>query len=197
MIDKLIDWAIRFRWLVILGTVVLTFWIFRTITTMPVDVFPAFAPPQVEIETEAPGLAPEEVESLVTLPIESAINGAPGLDTVRSSSAPGISAVRAIFDWHTDIYQARQLITERLQQAQSKLPAGVEPPQLAPISSPIGTILNFALTIQPPKEGTAPTTATSMMELRRLVDWQLTNRLLAKCWSILLNYKPLMSRCSR
>jgi cation efflux system protein involved in nickel and cobalt tolerance len=179
MIDKLIDWAIRFRWLVILGTVVLTFWIFRTITTMPVDVFPAFAPPQVEIETEAPGLAPEEVESLVTLPIESAINGAPGLDTVRSSSAPGISAVRAIFDWHTDIYQARQLITERLQQAQSKLPAGVEPPQLAPISSPIGTILNFALTIHPPKEATAPATATSMMELRRLVDWQLTNRLLA------------------
>ena len=114
---------------------------------MPLDVFPSFAPPQVEIQTEAPGLAPEEVESLVTLPIESAINGTPGVTAVRSSSAAGISVVKVIFNWGTDIYQARQLVTERLQQAASKLPSGVETPQISPTSSPIGTVLQYAFTL--------------------------------------------------
>ncbi len=100
------------------------------------DVFPEFAPPQVEIQTEAPGLAPEEVETLITLPIESAINGTPGITTVRSASAVGLSVVKVIFGWSTDIYQARQLVTERLQQAASRLPEGVEVPQISPISSP-------------------------------------------------------------
>ena len=141
MLSAIIKWSIAKRWLVILGAIVLTFWIFRTIIQMPLDVFPSFAPPQVEIQTEAPGLAPEELESLVTLPIESAINGTPGVTAVRSSSAAGISVVKVIFNWGTDIYQSRQLITERLQQAQSKLPQGVETPQISPISSPIGTVL--------------------------------------------------------
>ncbi|NMG23089.1 efflux RND transporter permease subunit, partial [Brasilonema bromeliae] len=132
-------------------------------------VFPSFAPPQVEIQTEAPGLAPEELESLVTLPIESAINGTPGITAVRSSSAAGISVVKVIFNWGTDIYQARQLVTERLQQAQSKLPSGVETPQISPTSSPIGTVLQYAFTSQ----------STPLMEVRRIVDWQVTNRLLA------------------
>ncbi len=136
---------------------------------MPLDVFPPFAPPQVEIQTEAPGLAPEEIESLVTLPIESAINGTPGVTAVRSSSAVGISVVKVIFDWGTEIYQARQLITERLQQAQSKLPAGVEAPQISPTTSPVGTVITYAFTSE----------TTSLMEVRRLVDWQVTNRLLA------------------
>ena len=128
MLSAIIKWAIARRWLVILGAVIVTFWIFRTIVQMPLDVFPSFAPPQVEIQTEAPGLAPEEVESLVSLPIESAINGTPGVTTVRSSSAVSISVVRVTFDWGTDIYQARQLVTERLQQAIEKLPEGVETP---------------------------------------------------------------------
>lgn len=165
----MIQWAIARRWLVILGAMILTIWIFRTIIQMPLDVFPTFAPPQVEIQVEAPGLAPEEVESLVTLPIESAINGTPGVSAVRSSSAASISVVRVVFNWGTDIYQARQLVTERLQSAQSKLPAGIEIPQIAPISSPIGTIVTYAFTSQ----------TTDLMELRRIVDWQVTNRLLA------------------
>ena len=136
---------------------------------MPLDVFPPFAPPQVEIQTEAPGLAPEEIESLVTLPIESAINGTPGVTAVRSSSAVGLSSVKVIFDWGTEIYQARQLITERLQQAESKLPAGVETPQISPTTSPVGLVITYAFT-----SGTTP-----LMEVRRLVDWQVTNRLLA------------------
>jgi cation efflux system protein involved in nickel and cobalt tolerance len=169
MLSSIIQWAIARRWLVVLGAMILTIWIFRTIIQMPLDVFPAFAPPQVEIQTEAPGLAPEEVESLVTLPIESAINGTPGVTAVRSSSAASISVVRVVFNWGTDIYQARQLVTERLQSAESKLPEGIETPQIAPISSPIGTIVTYAFTSQ----------TTDLMEMRRIVDWQVTNRLLA------------------
>ncbi|HEY9761403.1 MAG TPA: efflux RND transporter permease subunit [Trichocoleus sp.] len=176
MLNSIIKWAIDRRWLVILGAIVVTVWIFRTVVQMPLDVFPSFAPPQVEIQTEAPGLAPEEVESLVTLPIESAINGTPGVTAVRSSSAAGISVVKIIFEWDTDIYQARQLVTERMQQAQDKLPEGVETPQLSPITSPISTVLMIALTPQPSGTGG---TATSLMDLRRTADWQITNRLLA------------------
>ncbi|MBD2195887.1 MULTISPECIES: efflux RND transporter permease subunit [Calothrix] len=169
MLSAIIKWAIARRWLVVLSTIILMIWIFRTIIQMPLDVFPSFAPPQVEIQTEAPGLAPEELESLVTLPIESAINGTPGVTAVRSSSAAGISVVKVIFDWGSDIYQARQLVTERLQQAQGKLPAGVETPQISPTSSPIGTVLQYAFTSD----------TTPLMEVRRIVDWQVTNRLLA------------------
>jgi len=169
MLSAIIKWAIARRWLVILGAMILTIWIFRTIIQMPLDVFPPFAPPQVEIQTEAAGLAPEEVESLVTLPIESAINGTAGVTAVRSSSAASISVVRVIFKWGTDIYQARQLVTERLQAARSKLPASVEAPQIAPISSPIGTIITYAFTAK----------SNDLMEVRRFVDWQVTNRLLA------------------
>ncbi|MFN9762323.1 MAG: efflux RND transporter permease subunit [Pseudanabaena sp.] len=169
MLSSIIKWAIARRWLVIVGAMILSIWIFRTIVQMPLDVFPPFAPPQVEIQTEAPGLAPEEVESLVTLPIESAINGTAGVSAVRSSSAASISVVRVIFNWGTDIYQARQLVTERLQSARSKLPASIETPQIAPISSPIGTILTYAFTSK----------NNDLMETRRLVDWQVTNRLLA------------------
>jgi len=169
MLSDIIKWSIARRWLVIIGAIVITFWIFRTIIQMPLDVFPSFAPPQVEIQTETPGLAPEEVESLVTLPIESAINGTPGVTAVRSSSAPGISVVKVIFNWGIDIYQARQLVTERLQQAESKLPEGVETPLISPISSPVATVLQYAFTSE----------TTSLMEVRRIVDWQVTNRLLA------------------
>jgi cation efflux system protein involved in nickel and cobalt tolerance len=169
MLSSLIKWSIAQRWLVILSAIVITIAIIRTIGQMPLDVFPTFAPPQVEIQTEAPGLAPEEVESLVTLPIESAINGTPGISAVRSSSAASISVVRVVFSWETDIYQARQLVTERLQSARNKLPQGVEAPQIAPISSPIGTVLTYAFTAS----------KTSLMDVRRIVDWQVTNRLLA------------------
>lgn len=174
MLGAVVQWVINRRWLVLIATVLITLWTFRAIPQMPLDVFPAFAPPQVEIETESPGLAPEEVESLVTLPIESAINGTPGVTDVRSASSAGVSVVKVVFQWGTDIFQARQLVTERLQQAQTKLPEGVEIPRLSPISSPIGTILKFALTVD-----SSSATATSMMDLRRIVDWQVTNRLLA------------------
>ncbi len=169
MFSTILRWVINRRWLVVLATIIVSLWTLYIIPKMPLDVFPPFAPPQVEIQTEAPGLAPEEIESLVTLPIESAINGTPGVTAVRSSSAVGLSAVKVIFDWDTEIYQARQLITERLQQAQSKLPAGVEVPQISPTTSPVGLVITYAFTSE----------TTPLMEVRRLVDWQVTNRLLA------------------
>nr|WP_322744161.1 MULTISPECIES: efflux RND transporter permease subunit [unclassified Coleofasciculus] len=148
MLNTILKWSIAQRWLIVIGAVIVTVWSFITVSRMPLDVFPEFAPPQVEIQTEAPGLAPEEVESLVTLPIESAINGTPGITTVRSASGVGLSVVKVIFKWGTDIYQARQLVTERLQQATTRLPEGVETPQISPISSPIGTVIQYAFTIE-------------------------------------------------
>jgi CzcA family heavy metal efflux pump len=177
MLNAILKWAIARRWLVVLGSLLLMLWIGRTVPQMPLDVLPAFAPPQVEIQTEAPGLAPEEVESLVSLPIESALNGTSGVTTVRSSSAAGISVVRVVFNWGTDLFQARQLVTERLQQAQGKLPQGVETPQISPPTSPIATIATYAFTID--RQPSSGQSSTSMMELRRLIDWQVTNRLLA------------------
>jgi CzcA family heavy metal efflux pump len=169
MLNSIVRWSIAQRWLVVLASVMISLWGIRVLTQMPLDVFPAFAPPQVEIQTEAPGLAPEEVESLVTRPIESAINGTPGVENVRSASAVGISVVKIIFGWDTEIYRARQLVTERLQQAQSQLPQGVEPPQISPVSSPLGATIKYAFT----------SNTTPLMEVRRTVDWQVKNRLLA------------------
>ncbi|MCU0533037.1 MAG: efflux RND transporter permease subunit [Hydrococcus sp. Prado102] len=169
MLNSIVKWSIAQRWLVVIASILITLWGIRVVTQMPLDVFPSFAPPQVEIQTEAPGLAPEEVESLVTRPIESAINGTPGVETVRSSSAVGISVVKVIFGWDTEIYRARQLVQERLQQATSQLPQGVEPPQISPVNSPLGAIIKYAFT----------TETTPLMEVRRIVDWEVKNRLLA------------------
>ncbi|MCY7323405.1 MAG: CusA/CzcA family heavy metal efflux RND transporter [Phormidesmis sp. CAN_BIN36] len=169
MLNSIVKWSIAQRWLVVLAAILISLFGLRVLSQMPLDVLPSFAPPQVEIQTEAPGLAPEEVESLVTLPIENAVNGTPGVTTIRSSSAVSLSVVKIIFGWGTDIYQARQLVTERLQQVQGKLPSGVGLPQIAPVTSPIGTIIKYAFT----------TETSSLMELRRIIDGQVTNRLRA------------------
>ncbi|MFB2920690.1 efflux RND transporter permease subunit [Aerosakkonema funiforme] len=169
MLNSIVKWSIAQRWLVVIASILISLWGFRVLTQMPLDVFPNFAPPQVEIQTEAPGLAPEEVESLVTRPIESAINGTPGLEALRSASAVGLSAVRAVFTSDTEIYRARQLVTERLQQVSSQLPQGVEEPEVLPVSSPLGVIVRYAFTSE----------TTPLMEVWRTVNWQVKNRLLA------------------
>jgi CzcA family heavy metal efflux pump len=136
----------------------------------PVDVFPEFAPPEVSIQTEAPGLSAREVEALVTIPIEQAIHGAPGLVTLRSSSAAGIATITCIFSDATDVLHARQTIGERLAVAQRRLPAGVETPGITPTVSASSTLLDVGLTAAP---GFDP------LELRALADWTLRPRLLA------------------
>ncbi|WJI25394.1 efflux RND transporter permease subunit [Thermosynechococcus sp. B0] len=144
MLNRILWWSIVQRWLVVLGAIALTIFGIFQLRQMPLDVLPEFAPPQVEIQTEAPGLAPEEVESLITLPIESVVNGTAGVETVRSASSLGLSVVKVVFSWQTNIYQARQLITERLQEVRDRLPPNASP-QISPITSPIATILMYAL----------------------------------------------------
>lgn len=153
MLNTIVKWSIAQRWLIVIASILISLWGLRVITQMPLDVFPAFAPPQVEIQVQASGLAPEEIESLVTRPIESAINGTPGLESLRSSSAIGISAIKTVFSWDTDIYRDRQLVTERLQGV--KLPQGVEQPEILPVNSPLGWAVKYAFSSQ----------STDMMEV--------------------------------
>ncbi len=140
-----------------------------TASRLPVDVLPDINAPTVTVLAESHGMAPEEVELLVTMPIETAINGVPGLRRIRSSSGIGISIVYAEFDWDVDPYRARQLVTERLQLAQGSLPAHVPPPVLAPMSSIMGEILFLGVS----GEDVDP------MDVRDFAEWELRRRLLA------------------
>ena len=164
--------SITQRWIIVIAAICITVWGIFSITQMPLDVFPEFAPPQVDIQTQAAGLAPEEVESQITLPIETAVNGLPGVTTVRSSSKVGLSMVQVVFDPNADIYRARQAVTERLQQITNQLPAGVHPPEISPLASPLATILQYAFTVT--AEG-----QTSLMDLRNFVDSTLTQQILS------------------
>lgn len=172
ILNQTLKTAIAQRWIIVIGAILVTVWGIFSLTQMPLDVFPEFAPPQVDIQTEAIGLAPEEVESQITVPIESAVNGLPGVTTVRSSSKVGLSMVQVVFDRDADIYQARQSVTERLQQIANQFPEGISPPEISPLVSPLGTILQYAFTVD--EQG-----QTSLMDLRRLVEVTLSNQILS------------------
>jgi len=172
ILNQTIKNSIAQRWLIVTCAILVTVWGIFSLTQMPLDVFPEFAPPQVDIHIEATGLAPEEVETQVTVPIESAVNGLPGVMTVRSSSKVGLSMVQVVFDQDVDIFKARQAVTERLQQVTNQLPEGVHPPEISPLASPLGTILQYAFTLNGQGQ-------TSLMELRQLVETTLGNRILS------------------
>jgi CzcA family heavy metal efflux pump len=166
---RLVQWSIDHHWMVIGFSTLLLAGGLWTARDMPVDVFPDLTAPTVTILTEGRGMAPEEMESLVTFPIESAINGASNVRRVRSATALGIAVVWVEFDWGTDIFQARQVVAEKLALVGGTLPPQVERPVLAPVSSIMGEILFFAISSD----------TQDPLELRTLADTVVRRRLLA------------------
>src|SRR5687768_3987837 len=146
MLNKVIDFALHNRLVVIVASALLIFMGSYTASTMEVDVFPDLTAPTVVILTEAHGMAPEEAERLVTYPIETAVNGASNVRRVRSSSSAGISIVWVEFNWGTDIYQARQIVNEKISVVSNQLPIGVSAPVMAPQSSIMGEIMLISVT---------------------------------------------------
>lgn len=169
MMDNLIRWSLQNRLFVVVAATALTLYGAVTAARMPVDVFPDLTAPTVTILTEAHGLAPQEVEALVTFPLESSVNGATGVRRVRSASGIGISVVWVEFDWGTDIYIARQVVNEKLQLVAAQIPPDIGPPTLAPISSIMGEILFLSVKSE----------QHSPLDIREAADWVIRKRLLS------------------
>jgi CzcA family heavy metal efflux pump len=176
MFDKLIKLSLENRLLILAAALLLLITGTFIAIRLPVDVFPDLTAPTVTVITEAHGMAAEEVEILVTFPIETAVNGATGVRRVRSSSAAGISIVWVEFDWGSDIYIARQIVNEKLQIAQSSLPEGIDRPVLAPISSIMGEIMLISVSLDSARAGNEKLTE---MDLRSIADWNIRRRLLS------------------
>ena len=168
MMSALVRFSIRFSGVIIgLATLIVLYGVF-SLTRSNLDVFPEFAPTQIVIQTESPGLSAELVESLVTQPIETSIAGTVGIESMRSQSIPGLSIVTIIFDEKTNIYRNRQVIAERLSTLSNKLPQGITP-NITPLTSSASTVLGIGLTSK----------TRSLTEIRTLVDWTIVPHLLA------------------
>ena len=169
MLNRIIKLSLRNRLVVLIGAVLLLIAGLYTAKNTDVDVFPDLNAPTVVVMTEANGMAPEEVERLVAFPIETAVNGATGVRRVRSSSTTGFSVVWVEFDWGTDIYRARQIVSEKTAVVEEMLPDGVGSPTLGPQSSILGELMFVSLTAD----------STSLQDLRTIADWTVRPRLLA------------------
>ncbi len=172
MWSKITEVSLRNRLLVICGLIAAVIIGFRIFQSAPIDVYPDINPPRITVLTEAHGWSPEEIETLVTLPIESSMNGAPDVTLVRSSSAIGLSLVFVEFEWGMDIYLARQMVSERLLLVASNLPEGVDAPIILPTSSLLGEIMEYALIDESESEE-----KLDPMEMRDIADWVVRFRL--------------------
>ena len=170
MFKWLLDNSLANRLLVVIVSVVLMAYGAFTLSRTPVDVFPDLNKPTVTLMTEAGGMAAEEVEQLITFPLEVTMNGLPGVESVRSTSSAGLSFLYVTFNWDTDIYRARQLVSERLSSMEEGLAEGVVP-RMGPISSIMGEIMQIAIPVDPSK--------ISAMAVREYADWVLRPRLLS------------------
>ena len=176
MLRTIVQTSLRQPFLVLALAAALMVWDTGTCRNAPLDVFPEFAPPLVEIQTEVPGLSTEEVESLVTVPLENALNGTPDLKTIRSKSVLGLSSIGLIFQDGTDLTQARQLVNERLAIEASRLPAVANPPViLAPLSS-TSRVLKIGIWSDKDEKGND---LMSQMEMTELARWTIRPRLMA------------------
>ena len=169
MLGALVRFSVRHRGIVVGLALALVVYGVNVLARAKLDVFPEFAPPQVTIQTEAPGFSAEQVEVLVTKPIEDAINGVTGIAVVRSQSIQGLSVITAVLSEGTNIYRARQSLAERLGEAQGRLPRSVAAPVISPLTSSSSTVLVIGITSK----------TRSLMEQRTFVDWTLRPRLLA------------------
>ncbi|HRR11500.1 MAG TPA: efflux RND transporter permease subunit [Tenuifilum sp.] len=169
MLDRIIGFSLRNKYLILISTLVLTVIGLRTVSNMDIDVFPDLTAPTVVVMTDAHGMAAEEVERLVTFPIETAVNGATDVRRVRSVSAQGFSFVWVEFDWGVDVLKARQVVSEKLIAVAQQMPLGVSQPMLAPQSSVMGEIFFIGLQAD----------STSMMELRTIAEWTVKPLILA------------------
>lgn len=169
MLSRLVRFSLRFRGLVIALACALAGYGLYAYSQADYDVFPEFAPPQIVIQAEAPGLAPEQVETLVTQPVENAVNGVEGIEALRSQSIQGLSLITITFKPRSDVYRARQTVAERLAAVASQLPQGVPAPVMTPLTSSTSVVLVAGLTSE----------TRTLMELRTLADWTLKPRLLA------------------
>ena len=170
MFEKLVHFSLHNRLIVVVVAVILMFYGAFTLTQMPVDVFPDLNKPTVTVQAEAGGMAPEEVEQLITAPLETAMGGIPGVESIRSVSSVGLAFVYVTFDWKTDIYRARQMVGERLSIAREQLPPGIEHVAMGPVSSIMGEIMSVALPIDPAK--------INPMAVREYADFVIRPRLL-------------------
>ena len=169
MLNKIIQYSLHNRLVVMIASIALLLWGSYTAHKMEVDVFPDLNAPTVVVMTEAQGMAPEEVERMVTFPIETAVNGATDVKSVRSSSTTGFSVVWVQFDWGTNIYTARQIVSEKLSTLGDVLPSNVGQPTLGPQSSILGEMMIFGFTAD----------STSLQDLRTIADWTIRPRLLS------------------
>ena len=168
MHGKIVDVALRYRFLVLLATLTTIIFGVYSYSQLPVDAFPDISPIMVPVFVEADGMAPEEIERLITFPIESTMNGLPGVTQIKSTSAFGMAVIYVYFEDTIDIYFARQIVSERLSDAMASLPDMEEPPVLGPISTGLGQIFIYYLTLDEgtDTEGKSPTTY-----LREINDW--------------------------
>jgi len=168
MHSKIVDISLRYRFFVILGVIGITALGIYQYSQLPVDAFPDISPVMVPVFAEAHGMAPEEVERLITFPIESAMNGLPGIRQIKSTSAFGMAVIYVYFQDDVDIYFARQIVSERLNEALAQLPEMHEPPALGPISTGLGQIFIYYLTLDPDVNTSGK---DSSIYLREVNDW--------------------------